>query len=75
MGSAGLGDGLDMGREGKAPRSSRTSHCDFLTMSTWKRAIRWQIEKIRGTDFTHQSLRTQEEVQDAKCCLFFRFWC
>lgn len=36
-----------------------------LTMSPWKRAIRWQIEKIRGTDFTHQI--SKDTGRGARC--------
>lgn len=48
-----------------APHSSPTSHCDFLTMSPWKAAIRWEIEKIMGCGFhTAKSLRTQKAEGD-----------
>lgn len=56
----------DMGR-GKSPYSSQTFHCDFLTMSPWKGAIRWEIERIMGADITCQISQDSEGNRGTRC--------
>lgn len=56
----------DMGR-GKAPYSSQTFHCDFLTMSPWKGTIRWEIERIMGADITCQISQDSEGNRGTRC--------